>query len=171
MQSFASAELGVTSMPGSNFVIDGDPDAIEWCTSIVALVGGRSLRIRAEHRSLYHAAAVMASSYVAALVHAAVTMLEAAEVERSTALSALAPLVRTCTENSLNLGPVETLTGPIERGDSSTVLAHLGGLRNLPAPVRQLYCSAGQLVVQMARLRSLPESKAAVIEEILRTTK
>jgi len=169
IQSFASAEQGVSSVAGSSFAIDGDPEAIEWASSIVTLAGGQSLRIRPEDRSLYHAAAVMASSYVAALIHAAVQIMEATGVGRLTALNALAPLARTCVENSLNLGPVEALTGPIERGDRATVLTHLEGLRNLSRPVRQLYCSAGKLVVQMALLRGLPPTKAAEIEEMLRS--
>lgn len=70
---------------------------------------------------------------------------------------------------SLSLGPIEALTGPIARGDTTTVMAHLNALRNLPEPVNRLYGSAGELTVQMAVLRGLPESKAAEIEEILRT--
>jgi predicted short-subunit dehydrogenase-like oxidoreductase (DUF2520 family) len=170
MQSFASAEQGVAAMAESNFSIDGDPEALEWCSSIVTLVGGRSLRIRPEDRSLYHAAAVMASSCIAAVIYGALEMLKAAGVERSMALSTLAPLARTCTENSLYLGPIEALTGPIERGDSTTVLSHLKSLRNFPTPVKRLYCSAGLLVVQMALRRGLPETKAAEIEELLRVT-
>jgi predicted short-subunit dehydrogenase-like oxidoreductase (DUF2520 family) len=168
MQSFASAEQGVAAMAESNFAIDGDPEALEWCSSIVMLVGGRSLRIRAGDRSLYHAAAVMASSYIAALIYGALEMLQAAGIERSVALNTLAPLARTCTENSLSFGPIEALTGPIERGDSTTVLSHLKCLRNFPNPVRRLYCSAGLSVVQMALLRGLPEAKATEIEEMLR---
>ena len=169
IQSFASAEQGVASVVGSSFGIDGNPEALRWASSIVALMGGgRSLRISPQHRGLYHAAAVMAGSYIAALIYA-VAMLVAAGVERSTALMALAPLVRTSGENSLDLGPVEALTGPIERGDNATVLAHLEDLRSLPDPVRRLYCSAGELVVQMASLRGLQDAKAAKIQEMLRT--
>jgi predicted short-subunit dehydrogenase-like oxidoreductase (DUF2520 family) len=168
IQSFASAEQGVASVVGSSFGIDGNPEALRWASSIVALMGGRSLRISPQHRGLYHAAAVMAGSYIAALIYA-VAMLVAAGVERSTALMALAPLVRTSGENSLDLGPVEALTGPIERGDNATVLAHLEDLRSLPDPVRRLYCSAGELVVQMASLRGLQDAKAAEIQEMLRT--
>jgi predicted short-subunit dehydrogenase-like oxidoreductase (DUF2520 family) len=169
IQSFASAEQGVASVVGSSFGIDGNPEALRWASSIVALMGGgRSLRISPQHRGLYHAAAVMAGSYIAALIYA-VAMLVAAGVERSTALMALAPLVRTSGENSLDLGPVEALTGPIERGDNTTVLAHLEDLRSLPDPVRRLYCSAGELVVQMASLRGLQDAKAAKIQEMLRT--
>jgi predicted short-subunit dehydrogenase-like oxidoreductase (DUF2520 family) len=169
IQSFASAEQGVASVVGSSFGIDGNPEALRWASSIVALMGGRSLRISPQHRGLYHAAAVMASSYIAALIYAAVAILAAAGVERSTALMALAPLVRTSGESSLDLGPVEALTGPIERGDNATVLAHLEDLRSLPDPVRRLYCSAGELVVQMASLRGLQDAKAAEIQEMLRT--
>jgi predicted short-subunit dehydrogenase-like oxidoreductase (DUF2520 family) len=170
IHSFASAEEGVSSLAGSSFAIDGDPVAIEWAFSIATLLGGRSVYVRAEDRALYHAAAVMTSSYIVALIHAAVEMLQAAGIGRLTALTALAPLARTCAENSLNLGPLEALTGPIRRGDSSTVQLHLNALRNLPGQVRQLYRSAGQVVVQMALSRGLPEAKAVEIEELLRSS-
>ena len=106
-------------MAGSSFAIDGNPEALEWASLIVRLAGGRSLRIRPEVRSLYHAAAVMASSYIAALIHGAAEMLETAGVPRSTGMAALAPLARTSVDNALNIGPVDALTGPIERGTAS----------------------------------------------------
>jgi predicted short-subunit dehydrogenase-like oxidoreductase (DUF2520 family) len=168
-QSFASAEHGIASLRGSSFAIDGDAEALEWASAIVTLVGGRSLRIRPEDRSLYHAAAVMASNYIGALIHASVTTMEAVGITRQAAMTALSPLAKTSLENSLRLGPVEALTGPIERGDSTTVLAHVEGLRNISQPVRQLYCSVGQLVVQMALLRGLPTSEAAKLDEVLRS--
>ena len=171
LQSFASAEEGLSRVAGSSFAIDGEPEALKWASSIVGLAGGRSLRIRPEVRSLYHAAAVMASSYITALIHAAAEILEAAGVPRSTGLTALAPLARTCAENSFNIGPVEALTGPIERGDSTTVLGHLKDLANLSPSVRRLYCSAGELVVQMALVRGLRETKAEEIGRMLRSAK
>jgi len=169
LQSFASAEEGLSTVAGSSFAVDGDPEALLWASSIVRLVGGRVLRIQPEFRSLYHTAAVMASSYIAALIQGAVETLEAAGVPRSDGLTALAPLVRTCAENSLRIGPVEALTGPIERGDSTTVSVHLRDLTKLSVPVRRLYCSAGEMVVQMALARGLEKSRAAEIERMLRS--
>ena len=66
------------------------------------------------------------------------------------------------------LGPIDALTGPIQRGDSSTVQTHLTEMRNLPDSVRRLYCSAGELVVQMAMARGLHEAKAFEIQKLLR---
>jgi hypothetical protein len=56
------------------------------------------------------------------------------------------------------------LDRPIERGDDVTFLAHLEDLRSLPDPVRRLFCSAGELIVQMASLRGLQHAKAAEIQ-------
>ncbi len=168
VQTFASAEQGAASLVGLSFAIDGNPQAVKWALSIVTLVGGRSLRILPQHRGLYHTAAVMVSNYIGALIHAAVAILGVAGVEREAALTALAPLVRASAENALRLGPVEALTGPIQRGDSATVLTHLKALRNVPDLVRRLYCSAGELVVQMASSRGLQGTKASEIQEILR---
>jgi predicted short-subunit dehydrogenase-like oxidoreductase (DUF2520 family) len=167
MQSFATAEQGLANLPGSVLAIDGDAPALQWASVIVWLLRGRSIRISPQHRSIYHAAAVMASNYVTALIHSAAELLEDAGVERGTALAALAPLVRTSAENSFRLGPVEALTGPIQRGDTATVMAHLNILKGHSSMAANLYCSAGRLAVQMARLHGLTETKAAELEEML----
>jgi predicted short-subunit dehydrogenase-like oxidoreductase (DUF2520 family) len=163
IQSFSSPEA---SLAGSSFGVDGHPDAVAWASSIVKLAGGSVLRV--QNRGLYHAAAVMASNYVGAMIHAAIEVLAAAGVERTAARGALQPLVTTSVENSFHLGPIDALTGPIQRGDSSTVQAHLTEIRNLPDSVRRLYCSAGELVVQMALARGLHEAKAFEIQKMLR---
>jgi predicted short-subunit dehydrogenase-like oxidoreductase (DUF2520 family) len=169
LQSFATAERGLASLPGSVVAIDGESQALQWAFSIVRLLRGRTIRIGPECRVLYHAAAVMASNYVTATICAAAELLQAAGIECSTVLMSLAPIVRASADNSLTLGPVDALTGPIERGDTSTVLAHIERLQHSSNCVRELYCSAGRMVVQMAVQRGLPPSKAAEIQEILRS--
>jgi predicted short-subunit dehydrogenase-like oxidoreductase (DUF2520 family) len=116
MQSFTSPEQGVSRLAGSIFAIDGDSKALKWASSIVKLLDGRSLHILPEHRNLYHAAARMAGNYIAALIYGALELLKTAGVGCSMALTALAPLAKRCMENSVILGPVEALTGPIEEG-------------------------------------------------------
>lgn len=167
IQSFATVEQGVEPLAPSVVAIDGDPPALQWATEIVCLLGGRSIRICPEHRSLYHAATVIASNYLAVLIHTGVELMQSAGIERQTALSALAPLVRTSAENSLLLGPVEALTGPIQRGDSGTVLSHLNALKIHSEAAASLYGSAGRVALEMAKLRGLSADDAARIEVIL----
>jgi predicted short-subunit dehydrogenase-like oxidoreductase (DUF2520 family) len=168
LQTITTPAQGVADLPGASFGITGSGPASEWALEVCALLGGHALTIPAESRPLYHAAAVMASNYIVAMVDAAVILMGLAGVAREPASHALGPLVRASVENSLRLGPVQALTGPIERGDERTVAAHLRALDNAPESVRQLYRQAGLYAIEIAR-RKTPATDRGRIESLLRT--
>jgi predicted short-subunit dehydrogenase-like oxidoreductase (DUF2520 family) len=168
LQTFATAQRGVASLPGCAFAINGDAPAVEWAQEIIALFEGEALLINDELRPLYHAGAAMASNHLMGLIDASRQLMEMAGVEPSTSLRALAPLLRTSLENALQLGPVAALTGPIERGDSETVRMHLRALNTAPSSIQELYRAAGLQVLGMARARGLSEQSAFLIEQALR---
>ena len=123
---------------------------------IVRRLDGQMLRIPPAARSLYHAAAVMASNYLAALIDAAQSLMAASSgVDRDTALRALAPLVRTAVDNIFERGPVAALTGPIERGAAATVRSHLDALPAVPPHIQDLYRGAGLHTLDLARRKGL----------------
>jgi predicted short-subunit dehydrogenase-like oxidoreductase (DUF2520 family) len=82
-----------------------------------------------DRRALYHAGAVLASNYLVTLYGAAASLFDAAGVPRE----ALLPLMRRTIENGFEL------TGPIARGDWSTVHAHLEALRAEQPGLEALY--------------------------------
>lgn len=168
LQTIATAEQGLTALPGVAFAIDGSGPALVWASSIATLLGGQTLRIPPGKRPLYHAAAVMASNYAVGLVDAAAILMGAVGVEQDAALRAIGPLVAASFRNALALGPCEALTGPIERGDTATVSAHLEALTTAPASVREFYRAAGLHVLELARKRGLPEANARAVERLLR---
>ena len=169
LQTVATPEQGMAALPGCAFGITGEGPAAAWAESIAALLGGRALRIAADRRPLYHAAAVMASNYVVALIDAAAMLMSAAGIGENEALAALAPLVRASAANAIGLGPVRALTGPLERGDAATVAAHCSALAaGIPPSVRGLYRAAGLHALEIARRRGLSEADARKLEEILR---
>lgn len=141
---------------------------MEWAEQIVARLQGVALRIQADQRPLYHAAAVMASNYLVGLIDASLLLMKAAGVEEQQALHALAPLVRASTASALAVGPAGALTGPIERGDVETVSLHRQALSSVPAPVRELYRTAGIQVLDLARRRGLPEPTAQQMDHLFR---
>jgi predicted short-subunit dehydrogenase-like oxidoreductase (DUF2520 family) len=168
LQTIASPEQGVSALPGVAFAITGDGPAAEWAAHIATLLSGEVLRIPSERLPLYHAAAVMASNYVVGLIDAAAMLLEAAGVERHQALRAIRPLVEASAGNALTLGPVNALTGPIERGDVRTVAAHWKVLAATPEAVREFYRGAGLYVIELARRRGLSEADTRKLRELLR---
>lgn len=168
LQAVSSPEQGVAALPGATFGISGAGEAARWAEQIVALIEGTPLRIAPGREALYHAAAVMASNYVVALIDASVELLRAAGVAEDEALRALRPLVENNVRNALTFTPERALTGPIERGDAETVALHMEALREATPELRQLYGALGLRVLSLSRRRGLDEAYAQRVERCLR---
>jgi predicted short-subunit dehydrogenase-like oxidoreductase (DUF2520 family) len=166
LQTFASPERGLSALTGCTFGIDGDPAALEWARQIAHLLDAAILHVPAEGRLLYHAAAVMASNYVVALVDAAAMLMDAAGIEPERALRALGPLVEASVGNALRLGAAEALTGPVQRGDAETIAGHLSALRQAPESVQRLYRAAGLHTVGLAVRGGLAPDRARLLEDL-----
>ncbi len=168
LQSVASPAHGLSALHRCAYAIDGDPPALEWAREIATLLGGFILEVPAPSRPYYHAAGVMASNYIVALIDAAAILMKAAGVEQDVALRALAPLVEASAANALRLGPVAALTGPIQRGDTVTLRGHVEALRNVPESVRDLYFAAGRHALDIALRRGLDPERVCAMEQLLR---
>jgi 2-amino-4-hydroxy-6-hydroxymethyldihydropteridine diphosphokinase len=167
LQTVATSEQGVRALPGSACAVIATGAAAAWAREIVDLLGGEALEIPPDRQPLYHAAAVMASNYVVALLDAAVILMGEAGIDRSQALRALAPLLTASAANALALTPAGALTGPVERGDVQTVEAHLRALGRAPRTVGDLYRSAARHTLELAR-RKNPATDYSALERLLR---
>ncbi|MGD0499721.1 MAG: Rossmann-like and DUF2520 domain-containing protein [Bryobacteraceae bacterium] len=167
LQTVPTPERGVETLAGAVFACAGDARAVAWARALIAQLGGKPLAIDPLHWQRYHAAAVMASNYHAALVDAALELMEDAGIRRGPALEALAPLIRAATDNVLALGPEAALTGPIRRGDVGAVQRNLQALEDATPETRNLYVSAGLRTLALARRAGLSDGAARRIEAAL----
>lgn len=164
LQTFATPEAGYHALPGIFFAIDGDADALAWAEEIVSLLDGSVLRIPAGSRALYHAAGVMASNHLVAIIDAAVQTMQHAGLDEWTAVLALAPIIRASLKNALAIGPSQALTGPVQRGDLTTIDAHLQALEHFAPTIRNLYSAASLQALDIALRRGLDQQIVARIE-------
>lgn len=109
-----------TRLIGAWFAVAGDPLA----DRVVTDLGGRPLAVRDEDRVKYHAAAVIASNHLVALLG----QVERIAADAGVPLEAYLDLVRATVDNVAALGPAGALTGPVARGDWETVARHLAAL-------------------------------------------
>jgi predicted short-subunit dehydrogenase-like oxidoreductase (DUF2520 family) len=168
LQTVATPEQGTRALRGCAYAIVADgPDsaASEWAREIVALLDGEALSVEPGSQPLYHAAAVMASNYVAALTDAAVILMGEAGIPAPQALQALGPLLSASAANVLALTPKGALTGPLERRDVRTLAAHLSALDRVPPAVRELYRSAARQTLELAR-RKHPTADYSAVETL-----
>lgn len=136
-------------LSGAFFCLEGEGPHLPWWEETLTALGAQVRRIPSGEKAAYHAACAMASNLVCALVGESVTLLARCGFSQEEALAALAPLMEANLRHLCAEGPVAALTGPVERGDGTTIARHLACL---PAgPARALYRAASVALVDLAR--------------------
>jgi predicted short-subunit dehydrogenase-like oxidoreductase (DUF2520 family) len=134
-------------------------------------LGAKPKRVRDGERVLYHAAAVFASNYVDVLLGEAVDLLKAAGWSDREATAGLLALTEGTLVNVRKRGVVRALTGPVRRGDVSTIERHLGALAGLAAPsssrVVDLYRMLGLIALETAVEAGLKPAAAEPMQRAL----
>jgi predicted short-subunit dehydrogenase-like oxidoreductase (DUF2520 family) len=171
LQSLASREQGIRTLPGSYFRVEADPEALETARTLVKALNGIELAMpkwsaNKESAALYHAGAVAVSNYFVALVHYGLKFYETLGAEKKEALKAVLPLIKGTLHNIETLGIPDALTGPIMRGDTETVRDHLAAMQKRSPELSGLYKELARQTVEVARDKgSIDQQKAA---ELLR---
>ncbi|MBU2489992.1 MAG: DUF2520 domain-containing protein [Proteobacteria bacterium] len=162
MQSFAgSAEAG-NPFSGILVTVEGDPKAVDAATRIATELGATVAGVRPDAKALYHAAAVVASNYLVALLDMAFALNAGAGISAAESVTGLMPLVRGTLKNIETRGIPEALTGPIARGDVETVRKHLRAISEKTPALLSVYQVMGAHTVDVARRKgSLSDETAA----------
>jgi predicted short-subunit dehydrogenase-like oxidoreductase (DUF2520 family) len=152
--SFADPRVAVEHMSEIAFGIEGDEPARAYAKRLVRALGARAVFLDAANLPLYHAGAVLASNYVVALADMAQRLFVSAGVPQEQALPALIPLLSSVVQNLAQVGLPGALTGPVERGDVSSVEQHLRTLEARAPELLELYRLVGRDVLRLAQEKS-----------------
>jgi predicted short-subunit dehydrogenase-like oxidoreductase (DUF2520 family) len=152
-------------LAGAFFCLEGDEKHLSEWETLLTRLGASVQIIPAEQKARYHAACAIASNLVCALVQESLELLVSCGFSEDRALAALTPLLRSNLTHILESGPVEALTGPVERCDTATVEKHL---KCLPSEEeRTLYRAASAKLVSMAQQKH-PERDYSSMNTLLK---
>lgn len=151
IRSFAQPNAVLGAFAGTWCGVEGDAAALTLLEPAFMRLEAQLARIDPAHKALYHAAAVFASNYLVTLVDVALQAYLQAGIPRDTALAMLAPLVRHTSDNLLQQGPEQALSGPILRGDRETVRVQYQAVHAWDKRHGRLYCQLGRLTALLAR--------------------
>jgi predicted short-subunit dehydrogenase-like oxidoreductase (DUF2520 family) len=123
-------ERGAEQLDGAWAAVSGESaDALARARWLAETLGLRAFEVADADRTLYHAAAVIGGNFLVTLYRIATRLL----AEVGAPPEAIVPLMRRTIENGFDL------TGPIARGDWSTVDAHLAALAERDPDLAPLY--------------------------------
>lgn len=161
LQTIVAPNSGSRRLRGASFAVSGQPEAMAAARRIVHALGGEVLTVPTRSRPSYHAAAVMASSYVVVLLRQAVRLLQSAGMEGAESERAILDLARGALDNAGEVGLAAALTGPAMRGDVDVIDLHF---RTLPPDLRPVYALLGRQLVHEAADDIDPETTGALLD-------
>jgi predicted short-subunit dehydrogenase-like oxidoreductase (DUF2520 family) len=150
--SISDSRSGARALGQAFFSLEGDLAAVRRAKSLVRELGAQSFVIESRHKSLYHAAAVMASPHVVALFDMAQEMLGRCGVSPRRVRQVLLPLMKSTIENLSQQDPEIALTGTFKRGDTATASKHIEAISaEKLIDTLQTYLLLGERSLKLAR--------------------
>lgn len=110
---------------GALFTIEGDEKHRQELAQLIEGCGNPVIFIRPQDKVRYHAAAVLASNLVLGLAKTAMEELTACGFTEEAAKAALAPFMQANISHLKEQSLEQSLTGPVERGDVTTIRRHM----------------------------------------------
>lgn len=144
-------ERGYENFAGASFTIEGGEAFTGLAKDLLSTLGNPFCMIDAGQKTLYHAASVMVSNLVCALAYIGSETLKTCGLEEKFAKNAWRSLFLENAENIADVGPVHSLTGPVERGDAATVAQHLD---KLSGDDRDIYLLLSRRLIESAQKKN-----------------
>jgi predicted short-subunit dehydrogenase-like oxidoreductase (DUF2520 family) len=166
--AFADTERAVAALHGATVAIEGDDELAAMLADMAERLGAHAVRLAPGSKAAYHAAAVLAAGGFVALLDAIAELGSVAGLDERGSLAIYGPLIEGTLGNARELGIQAALTGPMTRGDSGTLAAHLAALAAHAPGVLPLYVAAAHREIDLAVGRGVlaPET-ASVMRETL----
>ena len=149
-QAFASVDQAIENLPGSTFSIEAQTPLLDILKEMASTIGCDWIVLKPGDKALYHAAAVFVSNYSVALLKVATDLFQNFDVSPAQATKVLIPLIQGNINNMRNLGLPHCLTGPIARGDVSTIEKHISALKEKEPSLLKLYGELGMQTITIA---------------------
>ena len=147
VMTFTGTSIDLNRLTGCPFGITAPESLKAVAEALVVEIGGEPIWVPEANRSLYHTALAFGANNLITLVNETVDLLSKAGIENPNAI--VAPLLGASLDNALRNGD-GALTGPISRGDISTVKAHIEELSKVSPATLTAYKSMGRLTAERA---------------------
>ncbi len=162
----ASAEEAERRFQEVTVAVSGQGWLGDFLWDMASRIGGHPVAIADGDRPLYHASAILACGHVAALLHAAVEVWRAMGFTEREAMQSLYPLCRSTLEAIAAQGTTAAATGPVVRGDVSTIKTHLEALNSRLPELAPVYAALAAASLPLAADRGVGQDQVADMKEL-----
>ena len=162
IQAFTDIGHSVAQLKNTVFSLEGDPKGITALGNILSQCGNQYFTLTKEQKPLYHASACVVSNYLVTLLDYGFSMLEHIGLPKNLAQESFFPLIEATLNNVKTHGPTDALTGPISRGDITTIQKHLESFKVNSFAHTELYKALGRSTLGLAEKGKLKKKDIAL---------
>lgn len=144
--AFSNVDDACQMLNDTWFAVEEDTQLI---SNILHKCGNKTFNIEGDKKTLYHAAACVLSNYMVTLIDASQQIFAQTGLTKEDATSATLPLLESVLQNMIGKNAKDALTGPIKRGDATTIKMHLQSLTETMPEMVELYKMMGRMTMQM----------------------
>ena len=160
LQAFIGSDEDIMQLKNTFFTVDASDSKDERIHQLISTLGNSFKWIPFDKKGLYHGAAVLASNYMVTLIEEALTYMRQLYIDDITSLEMLMPLMKSSMANVENKGTIDGLTGPIVRGDTKVVAAHLSQINeHLGNEASEFYKLMGRHTIKMIQNHRMDQQK------------
>jgi len=166
-QAFASVDQAIKNLPGSTFAIEAQGPLLDILKEMASTIGCDWIVLKPGNKALYHAAAVFASNYFVTLLKVATDLFQNFDIPTAQSTKVLMPLIQGNIKNINTIGLPSCLTGPIARGDVSTIEKHIYALNKKEPSLLKIYAELGLQTIPIALEKGTLDEKVSETLQIL----
>lgn len=153
VRSLTDAQLTQEGFTGTACVAEGTGAALIALKPLVTSIGGSWLPVADIDRGLYHASVSIISNITKAVAWKAQKWQQKAGLPEETATAVTHQLLQSTMVDLFRSGARHSITGPVVRGDTSTIEAHLEALRSTHPEDVDVYRVLARTVLELAQAR------------------
>lgn len=168
IMSFSDVTTAAENLSGTIFTLEGNPSGLEMVKNIMATTDNKFFIIHKDSKILYHAAACILSNYLVTLIDSGFELLKTAGIEEARISETFMPLIMATLGNIEKSGPLTALTGPLVRGDETTISKHLHAIETSAPEYLNLYQSMGLATIDMIKNQRIDSEKYTELKNILK---
>lgn len=168
LQTLATIDEAINNLPGSSFALEAEEPLLSKLKELCSSLNGKWVELKPGDKVLYHVAAVFVSNYLVTLVKAALDLWQDFGVSSEEATKSLLPLLKGTINNMENIGLPGCLTGPIARGDLSTIRKHINALEAKNSSLLTMYEDLGFQTIPVALAKgTIDKDRAQELKTLL----
>ncbi len=169
VRSLTDARLSLTDFRDTACVAEGSDTALAALQPLITSIGGKWLPVAAIDRGLYHASVSIISNITKAVAWKAQKWQGKAGLPEETAAAVTHQLLQSTMVDLFRSGAKQSITGPVVRGDTSTIEAHIDAIRANHPDDLDVYRILAYTVLELAQERGdLDEATLGRFEALLR---